>query len=95
MGQFVLVGSWPQVTQLAAQLSGTSSTSSSSAPSPGPPWFSRQPSLWSLLFCLGWRNPSQALVRAGQARKSSSQALEGRVNRTAPRSKPEEAGSNN
>ena len=34
MGQFVLVGSWPQVTQLAAQLSGTSSTSSSS-PRPG------------------------------------------------------------
>ena len=68
IGQFVLVGSWPQVTQLAAQLSGTSSTSSSS-PSPGAA-LGFAAAIWSLLFCLGWRNPSQALVRAGQARKS-------------------------
>ncbi len=68
MGQFVLVGSWPQVTQLAAQLSGTSSTSSSS-PRPGAAC-GFAAAIWSLLFSLGWRNPSQARVWAGQARKS-------------------------
>ena len=79
MGQFVLVGSWPQVTQLAAQLSGTSSTSSSS-PRPGAAC-GFAAALWSLLFSLGWRNPSQALVRAGQARKS---LCVGHLNRHGP-----------
>ena len=56
IGQFVLVGSYPHVTQLAAQLSGTSSTSSSS-PRPWALDCSGGAIFKSLFLLLGLRNP--------------------------------------
>ena len=66
MGQFVLVGSCPHVTQLAAQLSGTSSTSSSS-PRPGAA-SGFAAAIWSLLF-KAWGGVTQVRRWSGLVRR--------------------------
>ena len=69
MGQFVLVGSCPHVTQLAAQLSGTSSTSSSS-PRPWALDCSGGAIFKSLFLLLGLRNPIGAPPCQGESRRA-------------------------